>query len=149
MKTRTVLVLLFLLFLIALSGILLSYSRSNRETLQVFAASVKRDCAPWDGEAFTVKVSTVDGRAFDLSIWQSPEIAVPTRFAFPDETQQVGNALLIPRSGMPEQLTGEVWFQSVSEGMPVEGRFSLTSERGEQFKGKFVADWEGQRVLCG
>jgi hypothetical protein len=149
MKTRTGLVLLFLLFLIALSGILFFTSLSNQETLQVFSASVNRDCAPWDGEAFTVKVSTLDGRELDLSMWQSPEIAVPTRFAFPDETQQVGNALLIPRSGMPEQLTGEVWFQSVSEGKPIEGRFSLTSERGEQFKGKFVAEWEGQRALCG
>lgn len=149
MKTRTPLILLFLLLVIALGGILFFYSPSNGEALPVFPATVSRDCAPWDGAAFTVKVPTLDGRALDISIWQVPEIAFPTSFAFPDKTQQVGNALLIPQSGMPEQLTGEMWFQNVSEGMPIEGRFNLTSERGERFEGKFVAEWEAQIVLCG
>jgi hypothetical protein len=149
MKPRPVLILLSLLLVIVLIGIFYSYSAPGAETLQTLPATVNRDCAPWDGAAFTVKVSMPDGRTLDLSIWQSPEITFPTSFTFPDKTGQIGNALLLPPSGTPEQLTGEVWFQSVRQGTPVEGRISLISERGEPFQGTFVAEWDDQIVLCG
>jgi hypothetical protein len=70
-------------------------------------------------------------------------------FSFPDETMRDGNALLLRPAGFPEQLTGRVWFPRVDEGKPVEGRFSLTSESGQQFDGKFIAEWENQAVYCG
>lgn len=149
MKSRTqyftIIVLLITLFAIAI----LTFFKRSQEQGQLFPATINRDCAPWDGAAFTVKIRMSDGLTLDISIWQSPEIKLPTTFSFSDETQQVGNVSLIPQAGMPEQLTGEVWFQSVGEGMPVEGRFNLTSERGEQFKGNFAAEWDGQIVYCG
>lgn len=149
MKTRFLLILFSLLLAIALIGFFYSYSGPGRQALQVFPATVNRDCAPWDGAAFTVKISMPDGRTLDLSIWQSPEISLPSTFTFPDKTGQAGNALLILSSGMPEQLTGEVRFQRVRQGTPVEGRFSLKSASGEQFQGTFVAEWDDQIVLCG
>ena len=90
-----------------------------------------------------------DGPTLDLSIWQSPEIFLPTTMTFPDQTGQVGNALLVPLFGMPEQLTGEIRFQNVRQDIPVEGRFSLKSASGEQFEGTFVAEWDDEIVLCG
>jgi hypothetical protein len=149
MKSRPLLILFSLLLAIALSWIFYDYSAPGRQALQVFPAIINRDCAPWDGAAFTMKISMPDGRTLDLSIWQSPEISLPTTFTFPDQTGQVGNALLVPPSAMPEQLTGKVSLQGVRQGMPVEGRFSLQSERGEQFQGRFVAEWDDQIALCG
>ena len=85
----------------------------------------------------------------DISIYQSPEITLPVTFSFPDETMQVGNALLLPPVGLPEELTGAVFFQGVDEGKPVEGQFNFTSGRGGHFKGKFKAAWEHKPVYCG
>jgi len=61
---------------------------------------------------------------------------------------QVGSAVLIHNT-TPEILVGEVWFEGVSEEEAVEGRFKLKSERGEEFAGRFVAEWDHQIVLCG
>jgi hypothetical protein len=149
MKPRFLLILFSLLLAIALIGFFYSYSAPGWQAPQVFPATVNRDCAPWDGAAFSVKISMPNGPALDLSIWQSPDISLPTKFTFPGKTGQGGNALLVLPSGMPEQLTGEVRFQSVRPGTPVEGRFSLKSASGEQFQGTFVAQWDEQIVLCG
>ena len=89
------------------------------------------------------------GAIIDISIYHSPDIKLPVTFSFPDERMRDGNALLLLPVGLPEELTGKVWFQRVGEGKPVEGRFSLKSERGEQFEGKFIAEWENQAVYCG
>ena len=149
MKTRTALTLLFLLLIIALSGILFFYSPSTREALPVFDATVNRDCAPWDGAAFTVSIPHDSVSVITISIWKSPDFKFPTAFSLPDEAGQVGYAYILSELGPLIPMNGEVSFQRVEEGMPVEGRFSFTSERGEVFEGKFVAEWAGQITLCG
>ena len=90
-----------------------------------------------------------DGDVIDISIWQTPDIKFPKTFSFPDNTGQVGNAILIHQIGLPDPLTGEVWFESVSEGKVVKGRFRLKGERGEVFEGRFAAEWGSQVALCG
>lgn len=126
----------------------IGYTR-DQEIPPVLSATISRDCAPWDGGAFTIKIPMSEGVMLDISIWQSPDIDRQITFSFPDETQQVGNASLLPQFGEPEQLTGSVWLNNVSEGMPVEGRFSLTSKSGAQLEAKFVAEWDDQIVYCG
>jgi hypothetical protein len=126
-----------------------TFSTRNQELAQFFPATVNRDCAPWDGAAFTVSVSTNDETIINISIWQSPDIKLPVKFSFPDETGQVGNAAYLSPSGEYEQLSGKVSFTRVAEGSPVEGEFSFTSERGERFSGKFEAQWENEIVYCG
>ena len=32
------------------------YSSRNQDVAQVFPATIDRDCAPWDGSAFTVSI---------------------------------------------------------------------------------------------
>jgi hypothetical protein len=140
------LIVLVILFLGSLFFI--GYTR-NQEIKPVLSATISRDCAPWDGAAFTITVPMSDSAILDISIWQSPDIRRPISFSFPDETQQIGNTSLLPQFGEPDQLTGQVWLNNVSEGMPVEGRFSLTSESGAQLEAKFVAQWDDQIVYCG
>jgi hypothetical protein len=94
MKPRTPLAIAISLLILILGIALFTFSRQNQEALQTFHATVNRDCAPWDGAAFTVSIPLGDGTIIDLSIWKSSDIRLPTTYSFPDETGQVGNALL-------------------------------------------------------
>ena len=149
MKSQTQFFTVIGLLILILGITWYTFSTRNQELAQVFPATVNRDCAPWDGAAFTVSVSTNDETIINISIWQSPDITLPVKFSFPDETGQVGNAAYLSPSGEYEQLSGRVSFTRVAEGSPVEGEFSFTSERGERFNGKFEAQWEHEIVYCG
>jgi hypothetical protein len=149
MKSQTQFFMVIGLLILILGITWYTFPTRNQELAQVFPATVNRDCAPWDGAAFTVSVSTNDETIINISIWQSPDIKLPVKFSFPDETGQVGNAAYLSPSGEYEQLSGKVSFTRVAEGSPVEGEFSFTSERGERFSGKFEAQWENEIVYCG
>lgn len=137
--------LLMLLFGIAIS----IFSMQSQAPENLFPATVNPDCAPWDGAAFTVSIPYDPVSVMTISIWKPPVLEFPTTFSLPDDAGQVGYASILSATGPLSPLHGEVWFQSVELGRLVEGRFNLTSERGEQFKGKFIAEWEGQRAFCG
>ena len=56
MKSRTLLYTLIGSFALAI-GFLWSYlSTNNQENLTVLPATINRDCAPWDGAAFTMSI---------------------------------------------------------------------------------------------
>ena len=128
-----------MLFFIAL-GLLIfgigwyTFSAQNQEPTQIFPATVNRDCAPWDGSAFTVFIPLNDGTIIDISIWQSPDIKIPTTFTFPDDTGQVGTAYILPELDPLQQLRGTIFFWRVEEGRPIEGRFELVTEAGQHFE---------------
>lgn len=149
MKTQTSLVLLSILVLAAVGGFFYYQSLSDQEPAQVFPATVNRDCAPWDGGAFTISIQYNPVTTIMISIWKPPNIQFPSRFILPDDEGQVGNAYILPELGPYMQLNGEVSFQRVEVGMPLEGRFSFTSERGGKFEGQFIAEWGEQVVMCG
>lgn len=148
MKPQTSLSLLIVLVIFVLGGIWLIRNQQDQEPTQVFPATIQRDCAPWDGSAFTVSVP-LEQSAIRISIYRSPDIGLPVTFSFPDETMREGSASLLTPTGMPDPLTGTVRFQRVDVGKPVEGRFSLRSESGESFTGRFVAEWRNEIILCG
>lgn len=148
MKSRISLYVLFIFALIVLGGIWFLSSAGSQEYTPVVTATIRRDCAPWDGSAFTLSIP-VEGSVLGISIYQSPDIKLPVTFSFPDETGQVGNALLVLPASMLEPLTGKVSFQRVEQGSPVEGQFNLLTDTGEHFKGRFKAEWDDQPVYCG
>ena len=149
MKSRTQFLILIGLLILISSITWISFSTRNQAAIQVFPATVNRDCAPWDGSAFTVSIPYDSGSVINISIWQSPDIKLPVKFSFPDETGQVGNAVYLSPSGEYEQLSGKVSFSRVGEESPVEGEFSFTSERGQEFRGRFTAEWENLIAMCG
>ena len=146
-KSQKVFVLSVVLLILHIA--LFTFFTRDQASLQTFLATAHRDCAPWDGAAFTVRVPMSDGTLIDISIWQSPDIMFSKTFSFPDTTGQVGNAILIHPAGLPDVLNGNVVFQRVQAGLPIEGRFNLTSERGARFEGQFHAEWSEQVVMCG
>lgn len=149
MKSRTAFTIAIGLLILGLSIALFTFSTRNQAAIEVFKATVNHDCAPWDGSAFTASIPSDDRIIIDISIWQSPDIRLPVTFSFPDETGRVGNALLLLPVGLPEQLTGKIWFPRVEQGVPVRGEFNLLTEAGQKFKGKFEAAWEDEIVMCG
>jgi hypothetical protein len=149
MKSRTAFTIAIGPLILVLGIALFTFSTRNQVAIQLFKATINRDCAPWDGSAFRVSIPLDDGIIIDISIWQLPEIRLPLTFSFPDETGRVGNALLLLPVGLPEQLAGKVWFPRVEQGVPVEGEFNLLTEAGQKFKGKFEAAWEDEIVMCG
>jgi hypothetical protein len=147
MKSRT---LFFIAVgLIILGFALFTFSTRNQEPVQIFPATVNRDCAPWDGSAFRVTIPLEDGAVIDIGIWQAADIKFPKTFSFPDDTGQVGNASLRLTSAEYQQLRGTVFFQRVNGESPVAGRFELVTEAGQRFEGEFKAEWGDQMALCG
>lgn len=149
MKSRFLLYALIGLLALAVLICWLSDSSNDRESLQVFPATLSRDCAPWDGSGFTVSIPYDTGSVIAISVWQSPDIRVPIKFSFPDETLRIGSALLLPQKGLPEELTGNLRFQRVEQSIPVEGEFHFTAGTGKRFNGKFIAMWGNEVVYCG
>jgi hypothetical protein len=149
MKSRTPF-LLASIFLILLSVIaIFTFSARNQEPLPVFPATINRDCAPWDGSAFTVAIPYDPGSFINISIWREPDIKLPARFSFPDESMRMGSASFLLRFSYSVELTGTVFFWHVEQGSPVEGRFDLRTEAGQRLTGKFHAEWGDQIAMCG
>ena len=147
--TRRVLSISIISLTLLITGIVwYAFSTRDQIPVQIISATVNRDCAPWDGSAFTVSIP-LQGLGITISIYKSPDIKLPTTFLFPDDTLSVGNALLILPIGSPEPLTGKVSFQRVVQSVPVEGQFDLVTKAGKHFKGKFLAEWGNEIVYCG
>lgn len=115
----------------------------------VFVAVVNRDCAPWDGTAYTITIPSQAGSVIVVSIWKSPNLPFPVTYSFPDSSGRVGTAVLQSALDPFQQLNGKLTLQPFEAGSPVRGRFNLFSENGEQFTGNFKAEWGNQTALCG
>ena len=113
MKSRTLFFVAVGLFILGIA--IFAFTLRNQEPTQVFAATMNRDCAPWDGSAFRVSVPMDDGTVINISIWQAPDIKYSKTFIFPDDTGQVGNLSLLLANGEYETLSGEVRLEGVSE----------------------------------
>ena len=88
MKSQKMLVLAVGLLILGLA--LFTFFARDEASLPMFSATVHRDCAPWDGVAFTVSIPYHSESVITISIWKSPDIKFPTTFSLPDEAGQVG-----------------------------------------------------------
>jgi len=150
-NSRAAFFLLAILLLVTLGGLFFFHPQSNQEPWQVFPATIDRDCAPWDGAAFTVTIQYDSETVIYITIWMAPDIKFPTTFPMSDdvEAEQDGYAYILPELDPFTPLYGDVSFKSVSVDTPVEGRFKFTSEQGDQFEGRFIAEWGDKIVYCG
>ncbi len=134
---------------VALGISLLLFPANDQESPRIFDATVNRDCAPWDGPAFSILIRYEPGSIIAISIWRSPNLRFPAAFSFPDKTRTVGDVLYLPQFGSPTQLSGRVSFRQAEHGIPVGGEFDLRAPGGRQFLGKFKALWTDALALCG
>jgi hypothetical protein len=148
MKSRT-LFLTAAALLVMIGVLLFALLSLDGETLPIFPATINRDCAPWDGAAFTVLIPLEEGETIQISIYRSPDIQLPSRYSFPDASMQEGHAQLLLPVDAPEPLTGNVTFQRVEQGATVQGQFGLATQTGRQLQGEFLAEWGNEIVYCG
>ena len=148
MKSRTQFLTTIGLLILILGIAWYTFSTRNQAAIQVFPATVNRDCAPWDGSAFTVSIPYDSVSTITISIWQSPDIRVPVTFSFPDKTMRVGTAYFLTELDPLEELSGKVTFWHMDRESPVEGEFDFVTESGKQFKATFKAEWGNQIVMC-
>jgi hypothetical protein len=149
MKPRTAFYFVIVTLALAAGSIWLLFSTRDVQSRTVFRATVTRDCAPWDGAAFTISIPYDRTTTVTISIWQSPDILFPAAFSFPDETGRVGFAYSLAELDPLQPLAGRVSFTRVDRSFPVEGEFDLHTETGGQFQGKFIADWGNTYAMCG
>ena len=145
MKPRTQFLITIGMLILILAITWFSFSRRDQKPAQTLQATINRDCAPWDGAAFTLLISYDSITTISISIWQSPDIELPVTFSFPDDTGQIGFAYLHPDN----PLRGEVSLLGLDEAGPVEGGFDLKNESGRRFNGKFKAEWGNEIMYCG
>jgi hypothetical protein len=148
MTRRALSISVISLSLLIISILWFALSTENQTPAQIYPATINRDCAPWDGSAFTVSIP-MQGARISISIYQSPDIKYQTTFSFPDESGQTGNAFLLQNQILAEQLNGKVSFRRVEEENQVEGTIDLITNAGEHFKGEFIAEWKNEIVYCG
>lgn len=149
MKNRTLLYSLIGIFLIIFGLNWLLRPAKGPGTTNTFNATVNRDCAPWDGGAFTISIPYDHGSAIEISVWRSPDFKYPVTFSYPDPKGNVGSAFYKPLSGATRELIGSVFFQYVEEGKPITGDFDLRSGKGDSYEGSFIAIWGNIIVMCG
>lgn len=148
MKHRAALYFLICLVVTALGGTWVFYLLKDSDSLQVFPATINRDCAPWDGAAFRVAIP-MEESVLDISIFQAPAIKHRAAFSLQEGTGSVVDAFLLLSDGSHQQLSGKVIFRRVEEGIPVEGEYHFGTASGEQFTGRFRAEWGDEIVYCG
>jgi hypothetical protein len=148
MTRRVLSISIISLTLLIISVAWYAFSKRDQAFAQIFPATINRNCAPWDGSAFTVSIP-MHSAGITISIFQSPDIKHQTTFSFPDESGQTGNAFLLQNKILTEPLSGKVSFQRVEEEHQVEGQFDLITNAGEHFKGQFIAEWKNEIVYCG
>ena len=126
------------------------YPERPQELTHDYTATVRQDCAPWDGAAFSVKIPLGNNDIIDIAIWEAPTIQSEKTFSVLEEPSQAGYANLAHSAESGEQLVGTVSFAHVDLGSPVKGNFELeTIDSGQRFAGQFHAEWLDQIVLCG
>jgi hypothetical protein len=123
----------------------------------MFFGEASRDCAPWDGAAFSVSIPLVAGlRRMDfplihVSVWQAPGLNLKgaEHFEFPDVTGKIGAAFIQPRSGPVTPLHGTISFKRVMPNETTQGQFDFVVPNGRRYSGKFTATWNGKMMMCG
>ncbi|HAV77508.1 MAG TPA: hypothetical protein DCX53_09180 [Anaerolineae bacterium] len=149
MKSRTNFFISLGLLILIISVASFTFFSRSQKTAPTFPATINRDCAPWDGAAFTLFIPIDQGSSIYISIWQEPDFGLPVTFHFPDETMQPGTATYVLQLSHSEQLTGKISFRNIVQGNLVDGSFDFVSDSGIQLKGKFEARWGNEVVYCG
>lgn len=120
-------------------------------------ASAHADCAPWDGPAVTILLTTqapdsiaVTGPYVSISVWRSATTLAGRTFAWPSDSQ-VGAATRCSSDAACEAArSGRVTFAPASPDTILGGTVVLRFAGADSIlRGAFRALWRRTRVMCG
>ena len=118
------------------------------ESLRMYPASASQDCAGRGAWKFGVWIDITQQDVIVISIYETPSFESPVTFSFPSGAFNKHDAVLYRFGGIPDPLTGKVEFSQAVQAITIEGRFNLQTSRGEQFIGKFKAEWGDVVINC-
>jgi len=118
-------------------------------------ATIAHTCAPWDGPALAVVLSSAAGCAsvpgpfIRISLWHElpPTAGKTISFATGNSNGQASRCL--KPNACEAATSGSVVFDVVDEGKNAYGRYELHFKDGSIESGSFEATWCENRALCG
>ena len=118
------------------------------ESLGMYSASATQDCIGGGAWKFGVWIDITQQDVIVISIYETPSFESPVTFSFPSGIFNRHDAVLYGPGGSQQALAGKVDFSQAVQAIPIEGRFNLQTPRGEQFTGKFKAEWSDVVINC-
>ena len=120
-------------------------------------AYARRDCAPWDGPAFSVVLTDTPAQPDSLTtsflriaVWRGIESAIGRTLAWEGTTSQVGTASRCQADGRCEEASrGEIRVEWRTADSLLGGEFRVDFGRTRSERGRFTAAWVPDRVMCG
>jgi hypothetical protein len=120
-------------------------------------ATAMSDCAPWDGAAVSILLTTgpVDSAAqpsppfLRLAIWKSRASLGSGVFAWPSDEQVGAASYCVTGESCEAADTGRVQFRDTGGDSALAGQFELSFKNQGQVAGGFRAIWVEHRVMCG
>jgi hypothetical protein len=114
------------------------------------------DCAPWDGPATTIYLTTspTDSTDFSypqlrLSVYQGHAALPGNSFVWPGD-RQVGNGIrCVEESGCVAASSGRITFGAAAPDGGIQGTAELRFPDGTSVTGAFHAIWREPRMFCG
>ena len=118
------------------------------ESLRTYSASASQDCAGRGAWKFGIWIDITQQDMIVISVYEAPSFESPVTFSFPSGAFNKHDAVLYRFGGIQESLSGKVEFFQAVQAITIEGRFNLQTPSGEQFIGKFKAEWGDVVINC-
>jgi hypothetical protein len=122
---------------------------------QYRAATVRRDCAPWDGAAMSVTITTKPTKCdriaapyIHIAVYELP-IRDGRTVKLETQSQHGQANRCLKEDACEAAESGEVVFDNFKEGSGASGRYRLKFRGGETVSGSFDAKWCEFRGFCG
>ena len=121
-------------------------------------AIAMRDCAPWDGAAMTILLTTqpvsdstgvIDAPHLRLSVWRSPASLGGVSVEWPADKVEAAASWCDNATECEAATSGVVRFREVKTDSVAEGNFWLAFAHRDSSVGGFRAGWLHRQMMCG
>ena len=120
-------------------------------------ATAMRDCAPWDGAAVSILLTTAPldstmvpmAPYLHLAIWRDPASLENGLFVWPSDEQVGAGSYCATADSCEAAQAGMVQFRATGDDSTLVGEFELNFRNEDPFTGGFRAVWLPHTVLCG
>jgi hypothetical protein len=114
----------------------------------MYFASASQDCTGRGAWKFGIWIDITQQDVIVISVYEAPSFESPVTFSFPSGSFNRHEAMIYRPGGLQEPLAGKVELSHAVQAIPTDGRFDLQTPGGEQFIGKFKAEWGDVIINC-
>ncbi len=116
------------------------------------------DCAPWDGSAVSIYLTSVpydsaSGQVaapfLQLAIWKNADAELETRIRWPSEESEGGASSCVVADQCSAAVSGHVRVSGLGADSTMSGEYDVQFADSSSMGGRFTARWVNRRMLCG